>query len=79
MTAQGLDRGGRRATVFVCSDSGSAKAEVLGLATAIGFDARDAGPLRNARYLEAMAHLNIHIAVALGGGTNAAFLYDARG
>ena len=45
------------------------------LGRATGFAPLVAGPLRLARYLEAMAHLDIAIATG-GGGTNAAFLYD---
>jgi hypothetical protein len=78
MTAERLPRGEHCATVFVASDQEKAKETVIALANGIGFEGRDAGPLRNARYLEAMAHLNIHLAVALGGGTNAAFIYDRR-
>jgi len=39
------------------------------------FSALIAGPMINARYLEAMAHLNIAIAVGQKGGTDAAFFY----
>jgi hypothetical protein len=45
----------------------------------LGFAPVDAGPLRSARYLEAIAHLNIQIAVGQGGGTDAAFVYDRGG
>jgi hypothetical protein len=76
MSPERLRRGDRQATMFAAADDASAKQTVLTLANGAGFDGRDAGPLRNARYLEAMAHLNIYLAVALGGGTNAAFIYD---
>lgn len=64
--------------MFVAGNHSEPKETVIALANGIGFDARDAGPLSNARCLGAMAHLNIHLAVALGGGTNAAFIYDQR-
>lgn len=70
-----LDRDGLRTTAFICGDDATANAEVARLAQTIGFAPLITGPLRSARYLEAMAHLNIAIAVAQGGGTNAAFLY----
>jgi predicted dinucleotide-binding enzyme len=76
MTPERLMRGERAATVFVAGDNAAAREAVRNLARGLGFDARDAGLLRNSRYLEAMAHLNIQLAVTLGGGTNAAFLYD---
>jgi 8-hydroxy-5-deazaflavin:NADPH oxidoreductase len=41
----------------------------------VGFSPVKAGQLKLARHLEAMAHLNIAIALA-GGGTGAAFVYD---
>jgi 8-hydroxy-5-deazaflavin:NADPH oxidoreductase len=76
MLTERLERGGRCVTAFVAGDHAAAKANVAALAKAIGFAPVDVGPLRMARYLEAMAHLNIQIAVGQGGGTNAAFLYD---
>ena len=45
-----------------------AKATVRALASGIGFDAVDAGPLANARLLEPMAFLNIQMGFALGLG-----------
>lgn len=35
----------------------------------LGFDVVDAGPLRNARYLEPMAGLNIYLGYGAGLGT----------
>ena len=75
MTAERQDRGGLRATAFVAGDDRQAKATVLSLASAAGFAPLDVGPLTMARHLEAMAHLNIQIAVGQKGGTNAAFVY----
>ena len=48
-------------TAFVAGDNGAARKAVLELARAIGFDAVDSGPLKNARYLEPLAFLNIQI------------------
>jgi 8-hydroxy-5-deazaflavin:NADPH oxidoreductase len=42
-----------------------------------GFVGFIAGGIQNARYLEAMAHLNIAIALG-GGGTDAGFVYYQR-
>lgn len=76
MTAEKRRRGERLATVFVAGDDADAVALVARLAGDAGFDPVIAGPLWNSRYLEAMAHLNIHLAFAQGGGADAAFLYD---
>ena len=43
----------------------------------VGFEL-DAGELKNAKYLEAMAQLNIQIAYGLGVGTDVAFHYMRR-
>ncbi len=75
MTPQGLAGHGRRATCFVAGDDPVACDVVADLAGDAGFAPVKAGPLKLARHLEAMAHLNIAIALA-GGGTGAAFIYD---
>lgn len=78
MTQDGLVRvGDRRATAFVAADDDDAAAKVAALAGSLGFAPQRVGGLANARFLEAIAHLNIAIAVA-GGGTDAAFLFDQR-
>ncbi len=56
-------------TAFVAADDAGAKEVVLKLARGIGFDAVDAGPLKNARLLEPMAILNIQLGYTLGMGT----------
>lgn len=76
MTVAGLQRGAMRAAGFLCGDVAEANARVAELLDSLGFAPIDAGPMLAARYLEAMAHLNIQLAVGMGGGTNAVFLYD---
>ena len=58
-----------RLTVFAAGDNAEAKRTVLGLASAIGFDAVDAGPLANARLIEPLGYLNIQLGYVLGLGT----------
>ena len=53
--------GGLRADGFVAADDDEAKATVLGLVEAIGFNPIDAGELAKARELEALAWLNISL------------------
>jgi 8-hydroxy-5-deazaflavin:NADPH oxidoreductase len=60
-------------TAFVAADDASAKATVLQLAREIGFDAVDAGPLKNARLLEPLAYLNIQLGYVLQMGTQIGF------
>lgn len=48
-------------TAFVAGDDPAAKREALELARDIGFDAVDAGPLRNARLIEPLGYLNIQL------------------
>jgi predicted dinucleotide-binding enzyme len=64
--------GGQKAPAFVAADSGRAKAAATSLAESIGFDVIDAGPLKNARYLEPLAGLNIYLGYGAGQGTNIA-------
>jgi predicted dinucleotide-binding enzyme len=65
-------------TAFIAGDDASACEAVAHVASSSGFAPTVTGRLRNARYLEAIAHLNIAIAVGQGGGTDAAFLFDQR-
>jgi len=68
--AQGADFGdGRRVTVFVASDSPRAKQTATALADSMGFEVIDAGGLKNARYLEPLAGLNIYLGYGAGLGT----------
>ncbi len=57
----------------VASDDADARAAVVALATRMGFDAVDAGPLSAARYLEPFAMTWIHLAIARGQGRGWAF------
>jgi predicted dinucleotide-binding enzyme len=60
-------------TAFAAGDDKEAKQRVLELARDIGFDAVDAGPLENARWLETLGYLNIQLGHVLGMGTNIGF------
>lgn len=70
--------GEHRATGFYCGDDLGAKETAARLIQDAGFEPVDAGVLKNARYLEPMAQLNIQIAYGLGGGTDVAFRYMRR-
>src|SRR5437762_1206588 len=61
------------AVPFKAVDDAGAKATVLQLARDIGFDAIDCGPLKNARYLEPLAVLNIQLGYAVKMGTDIGF------
>jgi 8-hydroxy-5-deazaflavin:NADPH oxidoreductase len=60
---------GEKITVFVASDDAEAKTAVTTLAQSMGFAVTDAGPLKNARYLEPLAGLNIYFGYGAGRGT----------
>ena len=71
--AEGADFGaGRKVSVFVASDSAPAKQQATQLATSMGFEVVDAGGLKNARYLEPLAGLNIYLGYGAGLGTTIA-------
>jgi hypothetical protein len=57
----------------VAGDDADARARVLALATLLGFDAVDVGPLAAARYLEPFAMTWIHMAIKRGMGRDFAF------
>ncbi len=65
--------GGERLTAFAAGDDAGAKADVLELERAIGFDAVDAGPLKNARLLEPLGYFNIQLGYGLKMGTDTGF------
>lgn len=56
------------ASMFICGDDAAAKVQVGGLAAELGFDVVDVGPLTEARSLEALAMLWIHLAFRPGWG-----------
>ncbi|HVM45176.1 MAG TPA: NAD(P)-binding domain-containing protein [Candidatus Thermoplasmatota archaeon] len=69
--AQHMDTGrlhGEALTALVAADDEGAKRQVIELARAIGFDAVDAGPLQNARWLETLGLLNIRLGYGVGLG-----------
>jgi len=72
--AQVLDQGasltdGSKVAVFYAGDNEAAKATVRTLAESLGFATTDTGGLKNARYLEPLAGLNIYFAYGAGRGT----------
>ncbi len=70
--AEGPHLDGARVSVFVASDDATARDAVAQLAKSAGFDVIDAGPLKNARYLEPLAGLNIYLGYGAGLGTSIA-------
>ena len=64
--------GGQKVTVFLASDSERAKQTAKSLAESMGFQTMDAGGLKNARYLEPVAGLNIYFGYGAGLGTTVA-------
>jgi 8-hydroxy-5-deazaflavin:NADPH oxidoreductase len=69
----GADFGnGQKVSVFLAGDSDTAKQSVKALAQSLGFATVDAGGLKNARYLEPLAGLNIYLGYGAGHGTGIA-------
>jgi len=64
--------GGAQVPVFFATDSASARETVTALIDSIGFKPVDAGGLKNARYLEPLAGLNIYFGYGAGMGTGIA-------
>jgi predicted dinucleotide-binding enzyme len=62
----------------VAGDDAAARQQALALATLIGFDAIDMGPLSAARYLEPLAMVWIHLAFRQGQGRRFAFARMTR-
>lgn len=60
-------------TAFAAGDDAEAKATVLQLEREIGFDAVDAGPLMNARWLETLGYFHIQLGYNLKMGTDVEF------
>jgi 8-hydroxy-5-deazaflavin:NADPH oxidoreductase len=72
--------GGQTISIFFAGDDVESKEKVGKLIDRLGFDAVDAGPLQNARYLKPLSMLNIHLGRVLGFGTHVGFalLRDGR-
>lgn len=71
--AEGADFGaGNKVSVFLAADDAAAKATAKSLAESLGFATTDAGGLKNARYLEPLAGLNIYLGYGAGLGTGIA-------
>ena len=70
--------GEARAVLFYCGDDADAKAQTRALAEELGFDARDAGPLTQARLLEPFALLWISLAMVHGYGREIGFQFLQR-
>jgi 8-hydroxy-5-deazaflavin:NADPH oxidoreductase len=64
---------GVKSVMFVAGDDAANKPKVIDLVAELGFDVIDAGPLRNARLLEAHAMLWIELALKRGLGRDWAF------
>jgi predicted dinucleotide-binding enzyme len=64
---------GVKSVMFVAGDDAANKPKVIDLVTQLGFDVIDAGPLRNARLLEAHAMLWIDLSLTRGLGRDWAF------
>jgi len=64
---------GVKSVMFVAGDDAASKPKVMSLVGELGFEVIDAGPLRNARLLEAHAMLWIDLALARGQGREFAF------
>lgn len=64
---------GVKSVMFVAGDDAANKPKVMDLVGQLGFEVIDAGPLRNARLLEAHAMLWIDLALARGQGREFAF------
>jgi predicted dinucleotide-binding enzyme len=60
-------------TLFAAGDAADAKETVLQMGREIGFDAVDAGPLQNARWLETLGYFHIQLGYVLKMGTNIEF------
>jgi predicted dinucleotide-binding enzyme len=74
--AQHMSRGsvlGQQLSLFAAGDDTAARKTVLELGKAIGFDAIDAGPLKNARHLEPLGYFNIQLGYVLGNGPDIGF------
>ncbi len=62
-------KGNPAVQVLLAGDDADAKKAVATMVTDLEFEAIDAGPLANARYIEPVGELNIHLGYTLGWGT----------
>lgn len=69
---------GQVAPAFFAGDSERAKQTAKSLIESVGFTPVDAGPLKNARYLEPLAGLNIYLGYGAGLGTAIAPTWISR-
>ncbi|WP_394706095.1 NADPH-dependent F420 reductase [uncultured Martelella sp.] len=76
--AEGLSFNGTPVQTFVASDDDEAKQTVISVSGEAGFDARNAGGLANARYLEPLGFMNIQFGYMLGQGTQIAPFWLTR-
>lgn len=65
--------GGQKASMFFCGDDEGAKQIVRQLTDDLDMEPVDAGPLKNACYLESLGMLYIHLAIFGGWGGECAF------
>lgn len=65
-------RAGKTLQVFVAGDDADATAKVRELAEKLSFEAVNAGPLSNSRFLEPIGEMNIHFGFLLGMGPTVA-------
>ncbi|MHA2094419.1 MAG: NADPH-dependent F420 reductase, partial [Candidatus Hodarchaeales archaeon] len=72
-TLQNLNFNGITADAFICGDNARSKEIVGDLATDLGFNVVDVGPLTRSRYLEPLAMLWISLAFHEGLGSEHAF------
>lgn len=73
----GGDGASQDVQVFYAGDDDAAKQTVRSLIESAGFEAVDAGPLTNARYLEPMGMFNIYLGYMAGRGTSVAPRWDS--
>lgn len=68
----GEAQSGAKLQVLYAGDDDAAKQAVRSVVESAGFEAVDAGPLANARYLEPLGMLNIYLGYVAGRGTGVA-------
>lgn len=71
--------GSGKAQVLYAGNDAAAKDAVKALAESAGFEAVDAGPLANARYLEPLGMLTIFLGYVAARGTRIALAFDTIG